>query len=158
MPIPKISTDEVKVTQFAPHGRVDIAMDGDVLQYTCTGPFNKELFDCMAVAQAAMLRSLERTGPWASIATFVGSAMCPPDGIQRYTELIQTQLPPEQTPVATAFVVGPDIEGGRIMESHFTEIFASIGRPFAVFSTMAEARDWVQPLLDANRAPREPKP
>ncbi|MFZ3219848.1 MAG: hypothetical protein WA174_07435 [Rhodoferax sp.] len=151
MPLSKISTDEVKVTQFAPHGRVEIAMEGDVLHYTCTGPFNKELVDCMAVTQAAMLRSLERTGPWASIATFVGSAMCPPDGIQRYTELIQTQHPPGQTPVATAFVVGPEVEGGRIMESYFTEIFASIGRPFAVFSTMAEARDWVQPLLDANR-------
>lgn len=154
MSISKISTDEVKVTQFAPHGRVEMAMDGDVLYYTNTGPFNKELIDCMAVAQATMLRSLNRTGPWASIATFVGSAMCPPDAIQRYAELIHTQRPPEQTPVATAFVVAPEVEGGRIMESHFAKIFASIHRPFAVFATMAEARDWIQPLLDAKRTPR----
>ena len=42
-------------------------------------------------------------------------------------------------PVATAFVVGPAIEGGKIMSPHFDRIYQSIDRPFKTFATMEEA-------------------
>ena len=144
----KISTKEVATTGFAPHGVVDISMEGDVLRYECTGPFNRELLDAMAVAQMAFLTNLKHPGRWASMAICLESVMSSPDGISRYAELMQTKLPPELTAVATAFVIEPGVEGGSIMRPHFTKIYAQIGRPFKIFSNLNEASQWAQAMVD----------
>ena len=147
----KINTKEVAVNGFAPHGVIEISMDGDVMHYECTGPFNRELFDAMAVAQMAFLANLKHPGPWASIAIGRESVMASLDGIERYAELMKTKLPPELTAVATAFVMGPDVEGSTIMGPHFARIYAEIGRPFKIFPTLTEAIQWAQTMVDASR-------
>lgn len=142
----KSSTAQLKVTKFAPHGRVDIWMDGNILHYESTGPFNKELADSLAVAQSNFLRALKPTGRWASICTVKESALATPDALQRYAELIH-QAPPEFTPVATAYVIALDVEGGQLMAPHFAKVFADAGRPFQSFGTLAEAQAWVQAMI-----------
>jgi hypothetical protein len=77
--------------------------------------------------------------------------MSSPDGIQRYSELMHTKLPPELSAVATAFVIGPDVEGGAIMGPYFAKIYAEIGRPFKLFTTLGEAMQWAQSIVDASR-------
>ncbi len=147
----KVSTKEFAITGFAPHGVIEIFMEGDVLHYECTGPFNREAFDAMAVAQMAFLANLRHPGPWASIAVGRESVMSSPDGIQHYAELMHTKLPPDLTAVATAFVMGPDVEGGAIMGPYFAKIYAEIGRPFKVFTTLEEALQWAQGMVDASQ-------
>lgn len=149
---PKSSTTQVKVTPFAPHGQVDIWMEGNLHQYEATGPFNKELADCLAVAQSNFLQALQPSGPWVSICTVRKSALATPDGLQRYAELIR-QAPPQFTPVATAYVIGPEVEGGQFMAPHFAKIFADVGRPFQAFETMAEAQSWARTMIDKAGTP-----
>lgn len=145
------STTQVAGTRFRPHGRVDMWMENDVLHYESTGPFNAEVFECLAVTQRDFLLSLPLNGPWASICTLRNSAITTPDGIQRYTELMQSPKPPALEPVATAFVVGPEVEGGRIMATHFVRIYTLIQRPFRIFDTMEEAQQWVHSMIQASR-------
>lgn len=145
------STTQAPGTRFRPHGRVDMWMENDVLQYESTGPFNAEVFDCLAVTQRDFLLSLSIDGPWASICTLRNSAMTTPEGIQRYTELMQSPKPSHLEPVATAFVVGPEIEGGKIMSPHFERVFRLIQRPFRVCATMEEAQQWVHGMIQASR-------
>lgn len=145
------STSQATGMRFRPHGRVDMWMESDVLHYESTGPFNAEVFDCLAVTQRDFLLSLTIDGPWASICTLRNSAMTTPDGIERYTELMQRPKPAYLEPVATAFVVGPEIEGGRIMRPHFERIFHLIQRPFRVFDTLEEAQEWVHSMIQASR-------
>ncbi len=148
----KSSTTQLKVTQFAPHGQVDIWMEGNVLHYESTGPFNKELADCLAVAQSNFLQALKPTGQWASICTVKKSALATPDALQRYAELIR-QAPPEFSPVATAYVIAPEVEGGQLMTPHFARVFADAGRPFQTFETLADAQDWAQAMIRKASAP-----
>jgi hypothetical protein len=68
--------------------------------------------------------------------------------MERYAELMHLPKPAELTPIATAFVMGPDVEGGKLMAPHFGKIYAAIHRPFQVFQTEAEARAWAQRRLD----------
>lgn len=143
------STSLIEGTRFKAHGRIDMWMQDNSLHYDATGPFNEEVFDLLAVAQANFLNSLTITGPWASIVTLRNSAMTTPGGVQRYTELMQSPKPPELLPVATAFVIAPEIEGGRLMTAHFASIYASINRPFKVFETLDLATVWVQSMVDA---------
>lgn len=144
---PKSSTTQVKVTPFAPHGQVDIWMEGNLHHYEATGPFNKELVDCLAVAQSDFLQALKPAAPWVSICTVKTSALATPDGLQRYAELIR-KTPPDLIPAATAYVIGPEVEGGQLMAAHFAKIFADVGRPFQTFVTMAEAQHWAWAMID----------
>jgi hypothetical protein len=60
---------------------------------------------------------------------------------------MQNPKPPNLEPVATAFVIGPEIEGGRLMSPHFASIYASINRTFQIFETRASAETWVQSMV-----------
>lgn len=154
----KGSTDQVKVSRFSAHGLIEIVMDGDFLYYSATGPFNEELFDRFAIAQSSYLKELNHPTPWASIATFIGCAMFTPEAIQRYADVMRAPKPAGLTPVATAFVMGPDIEGAKIMAPHFRRIYQAIGRPFEVFQNLEEAQKWARAMLDAGPSAPAPAP
>lgn len=149
------STADVVAPGFKPHGRVDMWMENDVLQYEATGPFNAEVFDRLAVAQGNFLKSLTFTGPWASICTVRQSAMATPEAIQRYTDLMQRPKPQSFEPLATAFVVGEEVEGAKIMAPHFERVYSLINRPFKIFQTMEQAKQWVCPMIAASRLRRD---
>ena len=144
---PRSSTTKVKLSQFAPHGQVDMWMDGNVLHYEAIGPFNRELVDCLAVTQTNFLQNLSPDGAWASICTVKGSAMATPESLQRYDELMRATKGPGLNPAATAFVMGPGVEGAKIMIPHFAKIFTGIGRPFQAFETLAEAERWAMDIV-----------
>nr|WP_295771462.1 hypothetical protein [Rhodoferax sp.] len=143
----RASTSLIAETRFRAHGRIDMWMQDNSLHYDATGPFNEEVFDQLAVAQVDFLNTLTISGPWTSIVTLRNSAMSTPGGIKRYTELMQSPKPPELIPVATAFVIAPEIEGGRLMTAHFANIYASINRPFKAFETLDRAQTWVQSMV-----------
>ena len=148
------STADIGEAQFRQHGRIDMYMDADILVYEAVGPFNVETFDAMAIAQMGFLRELPHTGrPWGSIAHFRVSAMTSPEGLARYAALMKTPKPPELQAVATAFVLGSDMEGGRLMQGHYRRIYEASGRPFACFETLEDAKAWVRVQLAAPRAP-----
>jgi hypothetical protein len=136
---------------FKAHGRIDMCMQNDLLHYTATGPFNEEVFDLLAVAQSEFLNTLTISRPWGSVVTLCNSAMSTPGGIVRYTELMKRPKPPDLEAVATAFVIAPEVEGGRLMTTHFASIYASINRPFKTFAALAPAEAWVQSMVAAAR-------
>lgn len=143
----KRSTSQVKTSQFTPHGVVDIWMEGRLMHYEATGPFNTELVDCLAIAQRDFLLATRPQGDWVSVCTVLGNAMSSPEGVARYATIMAAPKPDNMTPVATAFVIAPDVEGGGIMGPLFTKIYADIGRPFQIFETMATAQVWADAML-----------
>lgn len=145
------STNDVPGGAFAAHGLIEIAMEGDILYYAATGPFNEELLDRFAIAQAAYLTKLKHPAPWVSLCTFVGCALFTPEANARYAAIMQAPKPAELVPIATVFVIGPEVEGGKIVAPHFRKIYDSIQRPFTIVSTLEEAQAWAQAKLATNR-------
>ena len=144
----KRSTSQIKASQFTPHGVVDLWMEGRLMHYEATGPFNTELVDCLAIAQRDYLLATRPQGAWVSLCTLVGNAMSSPEGIARYAAIMAAPKPDNMIPVATAFVIAPDVEGGRIMAPQFAKIYADIGRPFEIFETMAAAQAWALAMIE----------
>ncbi len=144
----KRSTSQIKTSQFTPHGVVELWMEGRLMHYEATGPFNTELVDCLAIAQRDYLLTTRPQGAWASVCTVVGNAMSSPEGVARYAAIMAAPKPEHMIPVATAFVMAPDVEGARIMAPLFTKIYADIGRPFQIFETMAAAQIWANAMID----------
>jgi hypothetical protein len=144
---PKSSTKLVKTAQFTPHGVVDIWMDDQLMHYEATGPFNVELVDCLAIAQRDYLLASRPEGAWVSVCTVLRSAMASPESIARYAAVMAAPKPDNMVPCATAFVIAPEVEGGAIMTPHFAKIYDDIGRPFAVFESLAAAQGWADSWL-----------
>ncbi|MDZ7938265.1 MAG: hypothetical protein U5M53_08300 [Rhodoferax sp.] len=144
---PKSSTKKVKASQFTAHGVVEIWMDGPLMHYEATGPFNVELVDCLAIAQRDYLLASRPSGAWVSVCTVRRNAMASPDSIARYAAIMAAPKPDNMVPCATAFVIAPEVEGGAIMAPHFTKIYDDIGRPFQVFDNLAAAQVWANSWL-----------
>ncbi len=149
---PKLSTTQLAGDgPFTAHGIVEISMDGPLMHYQCRGPFNRELVDVLAVAQRDYLQTTRPQGIWVSICTMVESAMTSPEGLARYADVMATPKPDNMVPIATAFVIAPNVEGSRIMAPLYAKIYSDIGRPFCLFETLPEAQEWAQAMIDKAR-------
>lgn len=152
----QISTVDVVCSRFAPHGRVEMRFEGDILYYDATGPFNKELVESLAVAQREILTTANHQGPWVSLSIMRGSLLASPDAFARYTEMMHSPRPAQFTPLASAYVVAPDVEGRLLMLPKYAEIHTSTGRIFKSFEQLGNALAWAQSLVDAAKAASTP--
>lgn len=146
-PTPKRSTSDLQTSRFHAHGVVDIWQEGALIHYEATGPFNAELIDSLAIAQRDFLLAAKPCGKWVSIGTLRNSAMTSPEGIARYAAIMAAPKPEGMVPIATAFVMAPEVEGNLIMAAHYTRIYKDIGRVFQIFKSLPEAEAWAKALL-----------
>lgn len=154
-PTPKRSTSDLQTSQFNAHGVVDIWQEGALIHYEATGPFNAELIDSLAIAQRDFLLAAKLSGAWISICTLRNSAMTSPEAIARYAAIMAAPKPDGMVPIATAFVMAPEVEGSLIMAAHYTRIYKDIGRVFQIFRSLPEAEAWAQELLAQARSRAE---
>jgi hypothetical protein len=152
-PLPKLSTAKMATNgRFSAHGIVEIWMDGPLMHYECRGPFNTELVDLLALAQRDFLVATRPSGNWVSVCTMLESAMTSPEGIARYAEVMSAPKPDNMVPIATAFVIAPEVEGSSIMAPLYAKIYADIGRPFGLFESLSQAQAWAQTMIGQARA------
>lgn len=146
------STNDVVASRFAPHGRVEMWFEGDILFYDATGPFNKELVDSLAVAQGDILNAANHQGPWVSVSVMRVSLLASPDAFARYSEIMHIPRPAQFTPLASAYVVAPDVEGRSLMLPMYADIHISSGRIFQSFEQLDDALAWARGLIAAEKA------
>ncbi|MDZ7938741.1 MAG: hypothetical protein U5M53_10865 [Rhodoferax sp.] len=148
--LPSFSTDGLGSPLFPPHGRAQWRFDGQVLRSDVVGPFNKELAQLVGPVLREAFAYLVARGPCAELVVIRKSAMAGPDVLaalaQGLGQLVQARL----TPCATAFVMGPEVEGHQVMPMMLKRSYAAAGWPaFQVFETEAEAEVWLQAQLAA---------
>lgn len=158
MPSPVLHTGQFRTTSFSPHGEIALWYEDRILHYDAMGPFNTELVDALALAQKEFLQHINPQGPWGSIAVFKNSAIMGPDTLARYEGMMSAPKPPGKTPVATAFVMGPDVDGHRLMRPLFERIYRHIGRPFIAVETLDEGRRWVLAQIESARQDKTDEP
>ena len=158
MKSPVLNTSQFQTTAFSPHGEVSLWFEDQILYYDATGPLNTEVIECLALAQVEFLKQFEPQGPWGSMAVYKVSAMMGPTCLARYEAMMSTPKPAGKTPVATAFVMGPDVDGYRLMAPLYAKIYAGIQRPFRAVETLEEGRRWLfEQIAQARRqAPDAP--
>lgn len=144
MKSPILRTSQFQATAFSPHGEIALWFDDQILYYEATGPLNTEVIECLAIAQMEFLKQLEPQGVWGSMAIFKNSAMVGPQCLARYEAMMSSPKPAGKTPVATAFVMGPDVEGHRLMAPLFAKIYTTIQRPFCTVETVEAGRTWLR--------------
>lgn len=154
----RTSTNAVKASRFAPHGLVEISFVGDILLYTATGPFNLELVESLAVAQTEILTAADPHGPWVSVSWMRNSLLASPEAFAQYATMMHAPKPAQFTPLASAYVVAPEVEGRALMLPKYAAIHTSCGRLFQSFEQLDEALAWAQALITTakTKSPHSP--
>lgn len=146
------STDGLGASPFRPHWRAEWRIDGAVLRTDVEGPFNRELAELIGPILNQAYTVLSAQGPSAEIVTVRVSALGGPDALSALSAELQKCVRMGVAPVATAFVMAPEVEGSAFMPERLIQSFALAGWPACqVFTTAAGAEVWVQGQLIAAR-------
>ncbi|WP_397595747.1 hypothetical protein [Silanimonas sp.] len=134
---------------FAPHGAVDQASPpvagSRVVYIDATGPFNREMVDQIREIHTTTFRDAAAQGPFGHITTFHASMLATPDAFTAFAALLAEWMSMGIIPTASAYVVGPEVEGKTIVETHYRR--AREGACFEIFERRDEAEAWIARML-----------
>ncbi|MDT9000925.1 hypothetical protein RQP53_16735 [Paucibacter sp. APW11] len=146
------TTDQYDPGRFRPHGRVEYEEQGRILWSRATGPFNPELMQALSELVIATFPAMTAKGPWVNICTFNHSALCSPDVLLSFTATMKQLVQMKIAPVATAFVLTPEVDGAELMAPLFEKCFKEGGIPFACFPSIELAQQWASSRLSPPQA------
>ncbi len=136
-------TDSTKATRFNQHGRMESRVEGNILFNEATGPFNAEIITAIRLIQQELLEEISSKEKWAQIYVFYESVLCSPDTIEALHFYLTNLKGKLKKPVATAFVIGPDVEGRTMMSPHYRQVYEKANLNFRIFDAVEEAHAWV---------------
>ena len=131
---------------FRPHGDMVAHLDGRILYFDATGPFNGEMVEAVIRAYQPLLQRLADGGPYAHISVFHRSMLITPDALEAFDRLLAEWRRSGLAPVANAYVAATDVEGRNLMMGVFSEVFERFSR-FRAFHELAAAEAWIRAEL-----------
>lgn len=143
-PVTVRSSEDFAKGFFKPHGRVQMWVEGPVVYMVAEGPFNEEFVKAFLQAREELFRTSPPASPHAHLLQVRGSIMASPQMLAVYAQMV-AQL--KRLPVATAWVVGPEVEGREFILPMFERIHLRLGRNFRSFENLAEAEVWARGQL-----------
>jgi len=135
------------MSKFAPHGRVQIEIEGRLVRLYVEGPWNKEL----VVQTHEQLRTELlhiASGSWALMVISLKSALTQPEALEQIRATATNEVA-HTGRIATAWVMGKGIEGGALMTGVLREIYLGVNE-FEVFDTEDDAKKWLDAALCAS--------
>jgi len=143
----KRNTDQANVTRFTQHGHMECRVEGDILFNEATGPFNAEIIAAIQLIQRDLLDIVNKQDQWAQAYVFHESVLCSPDTVDALKNYLSELKGKMKKPVATAFVMAPDVEGRAMMAPHYRQVYEQAQLNFQLFDTVAEAQIWMRAML-----------
>lgn len=138
---------------FRPHGEMEIWLEGHVVRIKATGPFNTESIQALGKALRALYAEITQPEKLVHLVTIQRSLLASPEVVKTFGDFLATMDAIKQTPVAVAWVVAPEVEGGRLMLPFFAKAYALAGREFRAFENVTEAYAWLQTRLPGVHVP-----
>lgn len=144
----RLSAKDFTSGPFAPHGAMDVQIAGRLNILEAKGPFNLELIVAGDVAQEQLDAVLNARGRWGTVLVLKENALASPEAIAEIARIVQRRANKGIRPVAFALVVGPEVEGGALMQPHYLAAYASAGIPGRAFTDLESAKLWVTQIID----------
>lgn len=145
----KTRIQHTKGKRFAPHGQLELEFKARYIIYHCTGPFNKEMIEAAIAAHSDALNEFISQGPWAGIAIYHNDAMLTEEALQVMRNYLQQMKAIGRAPVASAYVLPPDLPGTLIMAPAYLRLHQELGLSFRLFARLEDAELWTQQELAA---------
>jgi hypothetical protein len=159
----KFSTRQAKPMRFRAHGQIELeATQDNIVLYHSTGPFNVETFKALEDVEQSLIKKIafikdEAQPRWAEVIIFEKSCLATPDSLEYLCEYLKRIVATGRVPIASAYVIRPEIEGSAIMGMHFKSCHENAGlRNIAIFDAVEPANAWIKSILathaEANHA------
>ena len=136
-------------TAFPAHGAVDQTVGsgpgGRIVYIDATGPFNREMVDQIRAAHTPTFRAAAALGPFGHISTFHESMLATPEAFSAFAGLLAEWKAMGILPTASAYVVGPEVEGRVFVEAHYRRAWEGI--TFEIFDRRDDAEAWIARML-----------
>lgn len=134
-------------SHFAPHGSVEYHPQGQRLWAVAEGPFNLELAQKLTVEGLQWCRRMRANGDFDHLCEFRCSVLAPREAFQQLQSMLREMVAEDLSPVRTAYVFPPQLEGGVLVASLMERIYAASGLTMCLFASREDALAW----LDAPR-------
>lgn len=134
----------VGTSPFPPHGRVEYYRQGQRLCALAEGPFNVELAQKIATEGLQWCRHMRADGDFDHVCEFRRSVSAPREAFQQLQFMLQQMHAEGLSPVRTAYVFPPELEGGLLLSPLVKRIYASSGPTMRLFACREEALAWLQ--------------
>ena len=133
--------------QFPPHGQSIVRLEGSLLFYEHTGPFNAEFFKGLAALRLRLRESGKLPNPYAAIVKFHGSVLMTPEALEAYRA---SSRGAGNVPVA--YVIPAEAEGRVLMMPALLELWRNREGETAVFESTQDAILWARSRLEEIRS------
>lgn len=118
-----------------------------------TGPFNREIFDLYAQKATPVFQDARQDGPFVLLVIYKESMMMTNEAAEHFVRIAARMVAADIAPVAVAFVVTTDVEGGNLIPGILkTRVYDPFNVPFQVFSVRDDAEKWLNTKLTASSA------
>ncbi|MGL6289430.1 MAG: hypothetical protein ACRC2H_01930 [Silanimonas sp.] len=134
-------------SRFRAHGQTTVWAEGAMVHVSAEGPFNREGADAFSQKMVELYRQLPAGMRFVNLTEFQVTMMATPDAWERLASHLQRINESGLPLVATAWVIGPEVEGRGLFAPRGEALFQELGRVFAVFETMADAEAWARERL-----------
>jgi hypothetical protein len=142
-----LSQENFSLSRFKPHGSVRVWPEGNVVYLDCTGPFNREFFSSLFELSDTLYGELKNKGSFVEIATLRRSMLMPLDALEQFGAVLLKRKALGRAPLATAWIISPEVEDAFIVLPAAEKKFAEAERPFRAFDAMDEAETWARSFL-----------
>jgi len=129
------------------HGTGDVRNEGNIVIYQAYGPFNLEFVQAMSSLRASIQSELVALGAWGEIIVINDSAYATMDALTAYTKHLEGVNRLDIKSSYTAFVIGPEVEGRKLMAPLLVNCYAALDRTPPVFECLHDARRWIEGKL-----------
>ena len=141
------SEQDRQCSRFKPHGAITVWPEGNLIRLELKGPFNREFFASLRSLNADLYADLNSQGPFVEIAVFHHSMLMSSATIDEFGAVLLERKKTGHAPLATAWVISPEIKDAFVVLPHVTKKFEQAQRPFMWFRTLREAEEWVRGFL-----------
>ena len=126
---------------FRPHGRASFRIVGPIVVMHVRGPWNAELVVRSHADLQAALGELQ-AGAWGMMVVVQGSALFGPDAMDAIRDVARNETA-RMGRVATAWVLGPDVEGATLMPGVIESLYGGSDR-IRIFEAVQPAEAWLK--------------
>lgn len=143
MTIKTLNINDHARTQFAPHGSIQVKLDGAVIQYQITGPFNIETIKAFGRTMAALLNAWVPPETFVTLSFWQESMMTSLEAFEAYRQFLEIGRYYFPQEAMNIWCVPEDLEGRRIMLPKWQALYEAAGYPLTVVSSPEQAQELV---------------
>ena len=117
-------------------------MQGPVLRFNATGPFDTQQILALTDAMRAMFDDIPDGLPFAAVIEFKVSMRADEPALAHFERLVVMASTWRRAPVAVGLVAGREVDGREDMMERYQTIFDSKGRKFSSFDNAQACQEW----------------